>query len=305
MKVDHVLILAAGKGTRMGEIGKELPKVLWPIFEKSLIELQLAFAKRLAPDAEVYVNTYYHKHVVANGVSDLDCNVIIEEEVLDIGGGIHNLARRLNYSGTLLILNCDQFLCFDEVYFEKGLLALKNVDSLLFSYEVNSNSLYNSLNSENNVFKGVIQNCDIARDTQHQTYTGMSLVKLEKLTPVLGASKYFNSVANPGLNKVGLLPVSDVEYWDFGTLFRYCDSISKVCSTDNRSMFKQFLIDENALDPKKLNQHNYNSKSGLNFTRKFIENTNGSIILGDSTLSELPERSVVFSDVFQPIPLEE
>ena len=45
MKVDNALILAAGKGTRMGNVGKILPKVIWPIFEKTILELEVAYAK--------------------------------------------------------------------------------------------------------------------------------------------------------------------------------------------------------------------------------------------------------------------
>ena len=43
MQLDFAYILAAGKGTRMGEIGKVVPKPLWPIYEKSLLELQVAW----------------------------------------------------------------------------------------------------------------------------------------------------------------------------------------------------------------------------------------------------------------------
>ena len=44
MIVENALILAAGAGTRMGEIGKVLPKVLWPVFECSLLELEVLYA---------------------------------------------------------------------------------------------------------------------------------------------------------------------------------------------------------------------------------------------------------------------
>ena len=46
MQVDYVLVLAAGKGTRMGEIGKKIPKVIWPIFNKSILELEVLHAKK-------------------------------------------------------------------------------------------------------------------------------------------------------------------------------------------------------------------------------------------------------------------
>ena len=58
MKVDHVLILAAGKGTRMGKIGEIVPKVIWPVFNKSLLELQVAYARSLAPTAQIHINLY-------------------------------------------------------------------------------------------------------------------------------------------------------------------------------------------------------------------------------------------------------
>ena len=47
MKIDYALLLAAGYGTRMGIIGKELPKVLWPVYEKTLLELQVDYLKEL------------------------------------------------------------------------------------------------------------------------------------------------------------------------------------------------------------------------------------------------------------------
>ncbi len=59
MQVKNALILAAGKGTRMGEIGKRLPKVLWPIFEKSALELEVAYAKELGAE-NIYINSHHY-----------------------------------------------------------------------------------------------------------------------------------------------------------------------------------------------------------------------------------------------------
>ena len=58
MKVDNILILAAGKGTRMGEIGKKIPKVLWPIFDKTLLEWQILYAKQFVGNAQIYINIF-------------------------------------------------------------------------------------------------------------------------------------------------------------------------------------------------------------------------------------------------------
>ena len=56
MKIDYCLILAAGFGSRMGEIGKILPKVLWHIFEKSLLELEIEYARSLGIK-KIFINS--------------------------------------------------------------------------------------------------------------------------------------------------------------------------------------------------------------------------------------------------------
>ncbi len=39
MQINQALLLCAGLGTRMGNIGKHIPKPLWPIFEKKFIRV--------------------------------------------------------------------------------------------------------------------------------------------------------------------------------------------------------------------------------------------------------------------------
>ena len=58
MQIDYCLILAAGFGTRMGAIGQKLPKVLWPVFERSLLELQVGYARSLGIQ-KIYINLHY------------------------------------------------------------------------------------------------------------------------------------------------------------------------------------------------------------------------------------------------------
>lgn len=117
MKVDNVLILAAGKGTRMGQIGKIIPKVIWPIFNKSILELEVHYAKKFNPK-KIFINLYNSKDTVLNftkGKAIFDeVEFIVEKETLDIGGAIHNLATKLDYQGNLLILNSDQFILLSE-----------------------------------------------------------------------------------------------------------------------------------------------------------------------------------------------
>jgi len=269
MIVNHVLILAAGKGTRMGKIGENLPKVIWPVFEKSLLELQVAYAKQLAPKAKIYINLFnYSKeinaHIKKNPLSFENVVVIVEESVLDIGGAIHNLAGTLDYLGNLLVLNSDQFLYCEIEAVERALKRLETLDSLLFTYSVNSRDGYNALKMENNEFAGVILNQDLDDNIEIVTYTGMSLIRLEKMGSAQGESLFFETVANYKTNKIGLENITNFEYWDFGTIPRYHNSMTSLLNKIETS-FGKFLIAQKAIDPDKINGGFYNSKSGLKY----------------------------------------
>ncbi len=65
MQIDYALILSAGKGTRMGEVGKLLPKPLWPIFHKTLLELQVEYCLELGIK-KIFINTHYLAESIRN-----------------------------------------------------------------------------------------------------------------------------------------------------------------------------------------------------------------------------------------------
>lgn len=305
MKVDHVLLLAAGKGTRMGNVGKDLPKVQWPVFEKSILELEVDYVKKYVDNPQIFINLYHEKEKSFQFIKSKEIfnevKVLIEEDKIDIGGAVHNLARELNYQGNLLIINSDQFLYFSKDIFENGLKSLEEHDGVLFSYEVNSNDLYGGLKTEDGLFKGLIKNSDIPRDTSMITYTGMSLWKLDKLEPKTGASYFFESVANHEKLKIKTLDINDFEYWDFGTLKRYYESMYKLLDVTD-SEFKKFLISSGAFISERANAKSYHSKSGINLGREFRDNCFDSIFLDKSSLEVKPgEKKIVRFDQFDQL----
>lgn len=307
MKVDHVLLLAAGKGTRMGDIGKSLPKVQWPVFEKSLLELQVAYAKELVDTNDIYINLFHDKENIHNFIRSNNTfnsvHVIKEEEPLDIGGAVHNLAKKLGYKGNLLILNSDQFLYFKREIFEEGLELLNEADGVLFSYEVNSNDLYGALEIKDGIFKGVVANEKVPRNQIMKTYTGMSLWNLETLDKVEGRSYFFESVANANKKTIKVLDIKEFEYWDFGTLKRYYNTMFKVLD-DRDTDFKKFLIKNKALDESKIGLNRYHSKSGINLSGENIEECFKSIYMTSSELTvDKEESSIIHSDLKERIDL--
>lgn len=310
MKIDYAIILAAGKGTRMGEIGKVLPKVLWPIFEKPIIELEVLYAQKLGA-INIYTNVFNHKEIILpflkSNLVTRNIDVLIENEVLDVGGAIHNLAKQVNYKGNLLILNCDQFIMLSQQELQLALERLNSNDSVLFTYQVPHSSGYNKLNINENsrLLEQIISNKEILDQDSFETYTGMSLIKLESLQHVEGESKFFDSVANPKSSKVFCQDINMASYWDFGTTRRYYQSMFEALEERSKSdPFIEFLEDNDSLDRKKINALSYNSKTNMGINLSDIDVYIGkkSIILNLTHKAQYNDGfNIVYNEIIQPI----
>jgi len=256
------LVLAAGFGTRMGPIGKRLPKVIWPVFEMSLLELQVRFARKLGCD-EIYVNLHHQSDdILAHAKTRKtfsDVHWLLEKpEILDIGGGIHNLASQphISYQGELLILNSDQFLWFTSQEIETWKAAAGDWDALLLTLSVNSSQGYNQLNLVDRRFTGVVPNAQLPRDVEIETYSGNALIRLDRLDRSSGPSAFFSSVAS-ATKKVMTAPLRKGRYWDFGTAGRYYASMQGIMNAvalERPDEFVSFLLAEGGFETLKLDK---------------------------------------------------
>lgn len=262
MSLSTAFILGAGLGTRMGPVGEKLPKLLWPVFEKSLLELQVDYAIECGAK-RVFLNTHFQAQKIHDYVSErgLEIEVLYEESLLDIGGAVHNLAGTLNYEGKILILNGDQFLFLSNSEFKEINSISTNYVVTLLGLPVPANSDYNELVLENNILKSI--SSPSAKD--YYTYSGVSVVNLEKLRPVNGKTKFFDSVANFKEQEVYVVKPSSFEYWDFGTTTRYIDSMRKVLTSDN-SLFKNFLIRNKSFIEKKVIENDCYNATGTKYS---------------------------------------
>ena len=245
MPIDYALILSAGLGTRMGQIGKQLPKVLWPIFFKSMLELQIKYCQSLGIK-KIFVNTHFLYREIDEylKVASLyeSITILHESELLDSGGAIHNFAARedVNYRGKLLLVNGDQFLFFDKSKWLEAIEQLSTCRSVLFGIIVNKNSIYNETVVEKNKLVEIRKNTLKKRD--FMTYSGLGLLNLEGLKPVSGVSKFFDTVADYKTENVEMLSLSNFEYWDFGNADIYVQNIFKLeGDRKEKSQMGQFL----------------------------------------------------------------
>lgn len=278
MRIDYALILSAGLGTRMGEIGKQIPKVLWPVYFKTLLELQIKYCQDMGIE-KIYINTHYlHDEIIKflKTSSLLDSVTVLHEEtLLDSGGAIHNLASRpeVNYKGSLLLVNGDQFLFFKESFWREAVDRIQSCRAVLFGIRVNKNSAYNETVTRENKLVEIKKNT--AKDHDYVTYSGLGLLNLDNLRPVPGISKFFETVANFNSEEVELLTPESFEYWDFGTAEIYAQSIFKLKTPNERqSQMREFLAKHESLagDENQFLDSNTNSID-LDCSAKFLPGT--------------------------------
>ncbi len=111
MSIKQAMIFAAGYGKRMLPITKSLPKALLTIKNKTLLEHQLDTLIDLN-FKKIVVNAFYLKNEIVKIINKYDARVkvIIEEELLETGGGVLNaLKKEVIKPLPILLLNSDIF----------------------------------------------------------------------------------------------------------------------------------------------------------------------------------------------------
>jgi hypothetical protein len=233
-------------------------------------------------------------------------------EILDIGGAIHNLASQdeVNYQGRLLVLNADQFFYLQPDVLQSLLSPLKDEASVLFTYKVNSSDGYNGLEIDpEGKIRAIIKNQDIPRNSAIPTYTGISLIDLSKLKKVPGISKFFDSVCLLASGTCHSVLLEGIDYWDFGTVKRYWESMFRILETyRTHSMhpFLRFLVNERAMKSWKINLQtmSYFAKSPrvINLSaEEVVQDLGPSIILSRGRLESRTLPTVWWNEIMEEV----
>ncbi len=314
MALDHVFILCAGYGTRMGEIGKVLPKLLWPVFEKKMLELQVFYARSLGAK-KIYINSHFlHEQIVefVNEKKWTDVVLVHEPLLLDVGGGICNVASfpELQNVEKLLILNGDQFYLFDQDFLNQSAVEMGDARALLFGITVEAGKGYNETVIENG--KLVRIEGPAGKFEPYQTYSGVSIINLKKLNKVSGPSKFFDTVAPFKTAPVLMRTPPQAEYWDFGTIERYFNSTFRLLKTltqKEKSQFLDFCMQHDVFSEEKVfkEQNAYGQRRFKN-TVKLGEGeilnyeSFHAILLGDEGGISVEGEGIFYQGIYEPLP---
>lgn len=224
MKVNTAFILAAGLGTRMGPVGKILPKPLWKVFNYNLLELQLYYAKAIGC-TEIFVNVHHCRNELLDFQkrSKIHFEILVEETLLDVGGAVHNLKRHVG-SRSVVVLNSDLlFHSSDLIEHMKS----ETKDNVIFCIAADEHEKYNKIEmSEAGLFSGVTPWS--SGMSNYVTYSGVSIINLGSFPTVDGATRFFDTVVNTKINSTKCIISKNYSYYDFGTLQRYVDSLARI-----------------------------------------------------------------------------
>jgi NDP-sugar pyrophosphorylase family protein len=104
----QVMILAAGRSTRLGSLGLALPKPLLPVCGYPAITYALALCRQ-AGLHDIVINLHHHGDKIGKTLGDgsqfgVNLRYSVEEELLGTGGGVGK-ARSLFAPGPVLIIN--------------------------------------------------------------------------------------------------------------------------------------------------------------------------------------------------------
>ncbi|MCY4644745.1 MAG: hypothetical protein OXB88_09025 [Bacteriovoracales bacterium] len=203
----------------MGKIGDILPKPLWPVFEKTLLELQFDFYHWTGAKRK-FINIHHQakkiEKFVANHLPEVKC--LYEKNLLGVGGGILNLKNNYPKLNSVLISNVDQFFFISQEKIKNEINQLYDFDAILFALPVCRSQGYNQLEiSKEGQLLGINSNPSIDR---YLTYSGVALINCSTIKDETKAIGLFKSIADPKKRRVKVVN-GEGPYYDLGTIDLY------------------------------------------------------------------------------------
>lgn len=115
------VILAAGKGKRLGTISQKIPKPMIEIRGRPVLEHNILMCKRNGIK-EIFINLHHLPHVIKNYFNDgtkwgVNINYSIEPRILGTAGAVKQFQKHLNKSSFFVIYGDNYY------YFDLDLLA--------------------------------------------------------------------------------------------------------------------------------------------------------------------------------------
>ncbi|MEP1327427.1 bifunctional UDP-N-acetylglucosamine diphosphorylase/glucosamine-1-phosphate N-acetyltransferase GlmU [Pseudophaeobacter sp.] len=169
-----LVILAAGKGTRMNS---DLPKVLHPIAQASMLEHAMRSGRALAP-ARTVVVAGHGADLVRNAVTEIDeeAEVVLQEEQLGTAHAVDQAREALQgFEGDVVVLYGDTpFVSADTL--ERMVAARTSADLVILGFEAADPGRYGRLVMQGDSLERIVEYKDATEAERALTFCNSGLM---------------------------------------------------------------------------------------------------------------------------------
>ena len=133
------VLLAAGKGERLGELTQTMPKPMLPVFGKPVILHNIEMCRRFGI-TEIYINLHHLPDVITDYLGDgrrfgVSVTYSREETILGTAGGVKRLAEELS-GERFFVIYADNYSNYDlGTIYDSHCKASANMSIALFELE--------------------------------------------------------------------------------------------------------------------------------------------------------------------------
>jgi len=202
MNIKTVLILAAGRGTRLKPFTNNLPKCLLPIGNTNILRNLIEQSEKYLSGVKIYVNVSYLAEKIINEINNFQINrrphIIWEQNPLGPALTVTNHCNKIN--GNVLVLHGDLF--FSDLTFSQIIYSITQRPeeaSILFCHQRSRQNARSIVSETGGVIKSIFEasisvsakNIDISDDEVVWSSSGVMVVKsasLSNFKPEMGLS---------------------------------------------------------------------------------------------------------------------
>ena len=229
--ISECLILCGGKGTRLKQRTKKVPKVLAKIKKKPFLHYQLKWLE-MQNIVRVYLLTKYRSNLIEKFVNEnknnykLEIIIFKEKQFLGTGGSLKNFYESTQLKSNFLVINGDTFFNIKKIksFFKSH---LNNNYKISIGASLISNAdRYGEIIRNKNKFIRILSNNNIKNNKL--VFAGLIIIKLNYLLKIKKNIFQLEDFLNSSQvsNKVKIYCFKNKPFfYDFGTIESY-DAVS-------------------------------------------------------------------------------
>tara|TARA_A100001011_G_scaffold73782_1_gene75683 strand:+ start:397 stop:1125 length:729 start_codon:yes stop_codon:yes gene_type:complete len=185
--ISECLILCGGKGTRLKQRTKKVPKVLAKIKKKPFLHYQLEWLE-MQKIKKVYLLTKYRSNLIEKFVNEnknnykLDIIIFKEKQFLGTGGSLKNFYKSTNLTYNFLVINGDTFFNIKKIKSFFKLHLNNNHKITIGASKIFNADRYGEIIRTKNKFIKIVSNNNMKKTKL--VFSGLIIIKLNYLLKI-------------------------------------------------------------------------------------------------------------------------